>query len=91
MPGLQRARPAGPEHANSSSDATFLSLAISYLKNDHWSDTSPFIEVNSIIGRIYLDKMHGQVLHVHFIWVISIVGRNCLDEMHVQLINVHFI
>jgi len=40
---------------------------ISYLKNDHWSDTSPFIEVNSIIGRIYLDKMHGQVLHVHFI------------------------
>ena len=37
MPGLQRARPAGPEHAYSSSDAEFPYLAISYLKIAHWS------------------------------------------------------
>ena len=37
MPGPQRARPAGPEHAYSSSGTEFPSLAISYLKTAHWS------------------------------------------------------
>ena len=37
MPGPQRARPAGPEHAYPSSCAEFPFLANSYLKIVHWS------------------------------------------------------
>ena len=37
MPGPQRARPAGPEHAYPSSSAKLWYLAISYLKIAHWS------------------------------------------------------
>ena len=39
MPGPQRARPAGPEHAyfGSSAELPFQNLAIFYLKIAHWS------------------------------------------------------
>ena len=37
MPGPQRARPAGPEHAYPRSDAKLLYLAISFLEIAHWS------------------------------------------------------
>ena len=37
MPGPQRARPAGPEHAYSRSAAELLYPATSYLKIAHWS------------------------------------------------------
>ena len=37
MPGLQRARPAGPEHAYPRSDAKLPYLAISFLEIAHWS------------------------------------------------------
>ena len=36
MPGPQRARPAGPEHAYPSSYTELLSLAVSFLKIAHW-------------------------------------------------------